>query len=1199
MLEVTSDNEFRVTSDKISTVDGFDFDLQDMMEVDKIQVDALRTTGSSDDNSKCVINKNCVKTLDAKYDEKPKTGSPSNQCDKDVNMLEQMNHSIGESTGLVLTKALKTLVSHDYDVVTPPRQCTKVIETTKKEKKVSLFRPYELDNGKSSDNKIVSVTQSPMLLRSNYSNSGQEWLIEKRNKSEAISTNYTNYAEIPSKSNPQIVTKNKTDKTSDNKKCPKDVKVSCDNSIDQKYSAVSVAQTLRLPVTCTLSVPLPLRSSTPKSSPCPSPNMAPFLLKSNQGQQLMSPVAQTLQTSLPTPIKSSDSYQSKSENEACIDKDTKNALKSEKSFPENCQSGPEVPSYVRYNAQTGHRLPLKHSYKHQRPVIETPERSRTHIKTEPVNDAPDSDRYRSNSCPPLTKHRSMTSNQNDVEGENISQQHGGIFSNASKTYIDAIKEKWAMHIGVMSSSTQSEINKTSTLPSFSTFSDKLNPTQRASRVPSGCQNDKTCIMVNNQVQNNVRSKSSDLRHAPSLLLNQRSEEMASHGAGIVQSNGPNLSTNFVSTNVPVTKVKTWHVPHETSMKLPVSIESRTTESSQVSNVGFTRPVTCSSSSQHSDKPQISNFGYNQQMSLSSQKLHTLPSRQHSVVKDSTSIGLPKTVLPELHNKFKSPFNIYSDPQHFPIPVLDPKLPKLGMFLPPSGGLNHRHFVPHTSMNPSLLHPIKLPTYIPSSISPSVHARATPDVTTERPASQPASSSMLKKDNEDVDIIHAKQSEHLTPTMIETRRPLGTSAMQNQLPSLQPDPNVPIGALMVMMKTEVPNVEVINGGYGIKNPTFTAPKVQDFPEQCVAPDSSKFVCKFCKKEFALQRLLNRHLKCHSDSKRYLCTFCGKGFNDTFDLKRHTRIHTGVKPYKCPSCDKAFTQRCSLESHTKKVHGMDLPYGYKERRTKVYVCEDCGHSTSDPEVHFRHLQQNHPFCPALQRCHDKRQFKFKMENGEEVSESDAKQASYRSVMDVETSANEVLPVKCHVPDSSDQSEEILNIRQMDDSQIEQTNVSRLQAVSDLVTHNNDSTNDSVVKNLQSNLKQVVTNDRISGFSGISSEQNKRLSNSEPPNVSPKKKFKPSNSPKKNRPNSSPSKIRPATSMCENGGLIPRYNAENIIGKKLDDVSFKKRPLGSLTQNTLNQQKNALNILPDQHNVVSKRPLGNILGHTQGMW
>jgi ovo-like protein len=56
--------------------------------------------------------------------------------------------------------------------------------------------------------------------------------------------------------------------------------------------------------------------------------------------------------------------------------------------------------------------------------------------------------------------------------------------------------------------------------------------------------------------------------------------------------------------------------------------------------------------------------------------------------------------------------------------------------------------------------------------------------------------------------------------------------------------------------------------------------------------SEFICGLCMKTFKLQRLLNRHLKNHSQLKRYLCTFCGKGFNDTFDLKRHTRTHTGI-------------------------------------------------------------------------------------------------------------------------------------------------------------------------------------------------------------------------------------------------------------------------------------------------------------------
>lgn len=101
------------------------------------------------------------------------------------------------------------------------------------------------------------------------------------------------------------------------------------------------------------------------------------------------------------------------------------------------------------------------------------------------------------------------------------------------------------------------------------------------------------------------------------------------------------------------------------------------------------------------------------------------------------------------------------------------------------------------------------------------------------------------------------------------------------------------------------------------------------------DPNRFTCRVCSKNFSLQRLLNRHMKCHSDVKRYLCTFCGKGFNDTFDLKRHTRTHTGVRPYKCNLCEKSFTQRCSLESHCLKVHGVQHQYAYKERRTKVRI------------------------------------------------------------------------------------------------------------------------------------------------------------------------------------------------------------------------------------------------------------------------
>ncbi|XP_066466472.1 putative transcription factor Ovo-like 1, partial [Tiliqua scincoides] len=76
--------------------------------------------------------------------------------------------------------------------------------------------------------------------------------------------------------------------------------------------------------------------------------------------------------------------------------------------------------------------------------------------------------------------------------------------------------------------------------------------------------------------------------------------------------------------------------------------------------------------------------------------------------------------------------------------------------------------------------------------------------------------------------------------------------------------------------------------------------------------------------------------------------------------------GVRPYKCDLCDKAFTQRCSLESHLKKIHGVQQSYAYKERRAKLYVCEDCGSTADSQEGHLRHLQERHPDSPLLRKA-----------------------------------------------------------------------------------------------------------------------------------------------------------------------------------------------------------------------------------------
>ncbi|XP_014679835.1 PREDICTED: protein ovo-like [Priapulus caudatus] len=189
-------------------------------------------------------------------------------------------------------------------------------------------------------------------------------------------------------------------------------------------------------------------------------------------------------------------------------------------------------------------------------------------------------------------------------------------------------------------------------------------------------------------------------------------------------------------------------------------------------------------------------------------------------------------------------------------------------------------------------------------------------------------------------------------------------------------NMPFLQAQLGLPPDIP-VEVINGGHGIKNPLLreAAGKgggggdhhvaTEPLPPAPIQADDNKFLCKICSKVVLLQRLLN------TDTNEVPSSF------NTIPVYLRDTLRprdTGVRPYQCGHCEKRFTQRCSLESHARKVHGVQQCYAYKERRSKIYVCEDCGHTSMDPELHYVHLKQRHPHSPSLLKYYDKRQFKF---------------------------------------------------------------------------------------------------------------------------------------------------------------------------------------------------------------------------------
>ncbi|XP_030833596.1 transcription factor Ovo-like 2 [Strongylocentrotus purpuratus] len=151
------------------------------------------------------------------------------------------------------------------------------------------------------------------------------------------------------------------------------------------------------------------------------------------------------------------------------------------------------------------------------------------------------------------------------------------------------------------------------------------------------------------------------------------------------------------------------------------------------------------------------------------------------------------------------------------------------------------------------------------------------------------------------------------------------------------------------------------------PTYSFAGDEPTPVNGIKP---KPRCSQCFSTFLTERAYTKHMTTyHSQTKPHICGFCGKGFHDKFDLKRHYRTHTGVRPYKCSQCARSFTQRCSLETHVNKVHEMPLAFTFKERREKIYVCEDCGHSVKDAFEHYLHMWVAHSRLAMPKRLRQK--------------------------------------------------------------------------------------------------------------------------------------------------------------------------------------------------------------------------------------
>ena len=78
------------------------------------------------------------------------------------------------------------------------------------------------------------------------------------------------------------------------------------------------------------------------------------------------------------------------------------------------------------------------------------------------------------------------------------------------------------------------------------------------------------------------------------------------------------------------------------------------------------------------------------------------------------------------------------------------------------------------------------------------------------------------------------------------------------------------------------------------------------------------CNICHKIMSTKKILNRHLRLHTNSGNFTCHLCSKSFGLKSSLEFHMRTHDITKPYKCNLCHTTFTEKSTAIRHVKKQH-----------------------------------------------------------------------------------------------------------------------------------------------------------------------------------------------------------------------------------------------------------------------------------------
>ncbi|KAL8589507.1 hypothetical protein ACOMHN_015893 [Nucella lapillus] len=145
--------------------------------------------------------------------------------------------------------------------------------------------------------------------------------------------------------------------------------------------------------------------------------------------------------------------------------------------------------------------------------------------------------------------------------------------------------------------------------------------------------------------------------------------------------------------------------------------------------------------------------------------------------------------------------------------------------------------------------------------------------------------------------------------------------------------------------------------------------------------TRFMCKFCGRQFIHRADMDAHALLHDDERPPLtCGVCGKIYNTRSKLQRHVRVHSGERPFPCNVCGKRFPRsdhvKQHMRVHSKLSSGELLATALPVGLTHKSHCRLCNVKFEDRSELGKHLL-THGFnklysciyCGEVFECNDK--------------------------------------------------------------------------------------------------------------------------------------------------------------------------------------------------------------------------------------